>query len=347
MSVHECLVNGASETNDPRSRRGGRGVLPQPSPLAVTPRGTRVTPVTSVASPPEAGWVARSGTVLVSVRSAVCGGICSPSAGGSVRPVGGYETVRRHWPSAPGQVPHRSSRRSRRRMSLAPLRKCHVPQVETTDPLRVLIVDNEQLIRSGIALILGTAPDLRVVAAVEGGSAVAAVEEHRPDVVLLDIRMPDVDGLTVLRELMRRHPAPQVAMLTTFDSDEYLGEALSLGARGFLLKDTAPDTLIGSVRTLATGAGCLSASVVSRLGVRPQRAELGKPSIRTLSERERQVLAFIGHGLSNSEIGARLHLGTATVKDHVSSLLTKLGVANRVRAAVLADRAGLVAQDLP
>jgi DNA-binding NarL/FixJ family response regulator len=208
----------------------------------------------------------------------------------------------------------------------------------------VLLVDNEALIRSGIAMILGAAPGLEVVAACEGAAAVAAVKAHRPDVVLLDIRMPDVDGLTVLRRLRELAEPPQVAMLTTFDTDEYLSEAMRLGAAGFLLKDTSPDLLVRSVRALATGAGCLSAPVVRRL----QRSHpAGAPStaartVDALSPRERQMLGHLGRGLSNTEIGARMHLSVATVKDNVRAVLGKLGVANRVQAAVLADRLGLV-----
>ncbi|WP_370154245.1 response regulator [Streptacidiphilus sp. EB129] len=192
-------------------------------------------------------------------------------------------------------------------------------------------------------MILGTAPDIDVVATCSGVETLAVVRKHRPHVVLLDVRMPDIDGLTVLRRLRELPDAPEVAMLTTFDTDEYLDQALRLGAGGFLLKDTEPDTLARSVRAVATGAGCLSAPVLRRLRSsgrgRDQRAGA---ALDSLSERERQVLAHLGQGLSNIEIGARMHLGAATVKDYVSAVLTKLGVANRIQAAVLAERAGLV-----
>jgi DNA-binding NarL/FixJ family response regulator len=217
-------------------------------------------------------------------------------------------------------------------------------EVETPSPVRVLIVDDEALIRSGLAMILGSAPGITVVASCEGAQAVAAVRRDQPDVVLLDIRMPDVDGLTVLRRLTELPSPPYVAMLTTFDTDEYLGEALRLGASGFLLKDTDPEILVRSVRAVATGAGCLSPSVVRRLG-HPARATASyqaSEAVSALSPRERQVLAYVGQGLSNAEIGARMHIAVATVKDYVRAVLTKLGVANRIQAAVLADRVGLV-----
>ncbi|MCJ0873905.1 response regulator transcription factor [Streptomyces sp. AP-93] len=217
---------------------------------------------------------------------------------------------------------------------------------ESVPRIRLLVVDDEALIRSGLTLILGSAGGIDVVAACEGAAAPAAVREHRPDVVLLDIRMPDVDGLTVLRRIRDLPEPPQVAMLTTFDTDEYLGEALALGARGFLLKDTEPEVLIRSVRAMATGAGCLSPPVVRRLGGAKGaggEALSATRAVEGLSERERQVLTYIGLGLSNGEIGARMFFSVATAKDDVSVVLTKLGVTNRVQAAVLAERAGLLA----
>jgi DNA-binding NarL/FixJ family response regulator len=215
----------------------------------------------------------------------------------------------------------------------------HGPQA----PIRVVVVDDEALIRSGLTMILGTAPDIEVVAACTGLDALAVVREHSPRVVLLDVRMPDVDGLTLLRGIRALPDGPHVAMLTTFDTDEYLDQAIALGAGGFLLKDTEPELLARSVRAVATGAGCLSAPVLRRLReAAPRRTGRAAEAIAALSARERDVLAFLGQGLSNVEIGARMHLGAATVKDYVSAVLTKLGVANRIQAAVLAERAGLV-----
>ncbi len=223
------------------------------------------------------------------------------------------------------------------------------PESTTPEPaaeLRLLIVDDEFLIRSGLTAILGSAHDVKVVASCEGAEALAAVREHRPDVVLLDIRMPDIDGLTLLQHIRQVPDPPQVAMLTTFDTDEYLGEALALGAGGFLLKDTDPGLLIRSVRALATGAGCMSPSVVRRLKGAARPGEAGpaadRVAVEGLSEREKQVLTYIGQGLSNGEIGARMAFSVATTKDDVSTVLTKLGVANRVQAAVIAERAGLL-----
>jgi DNA-binding NarL/FixJ family response regulator len=212
------------------------------------------------------------------------------------------------------------------------------------EPVRVMVVDDEALIRSGLALILNSAPDIEVVGTCSGNETMSAVRAHRPHVVLLDIRMPDVDGLTLLRRLRALPDSPYVAMLTTFDTDEYLDQALTMGASGFLLKDTDPEILASSVRAVATGAGCLSTPVLRRLRDNRARAggSSGSAAVDSLTARERQVLGHLGQGLSNVEIGARMHLGAATVKDYVSAVLTKLGVANRIQAAVLAERAGLI-----
>ena len=210
-------------------------------------------------------------------------------------------------------------------------------------PVRVMVVDDEALIRSGLAMILSSAPDIEVVGTCSGTETMSAVRELRPDVVLLDIRMPDIDGLTLLRRLRALPDSPYVAMLTTFDTDEYLDQALTIGASGFLLKDTDPEILASSVRAVATGAGCLSTPVLRRLRDNRGRASGGgSAAVESLTARERQVLGHLGQGLSNVEIGVRMHLGAATVKDYVSAVLTKLGVANRIQAAVLAERAGLI-----
>jgi DNA-binding NarL/FixJ family response regulator len=211
---------------------------------------------------------------------------------------------------------------------------------------RVLIVDDEILVRSGLGLIVGSAPDLEVVGDCSGGRAEEEVRWLEPDVVLLDIRMPDVDGISVLRLLRALPQPPAVAMLTTFDTDEYIGTALRAGAAGFLLKDTAPEQLVHAVRVLAAGGSVLSPAVTSTViggyvdGAGPDADAAALA--RTLTGRELDVLALLGEGLSNAEIADRLFLGTGTVKDHISAILGKLDAVNRVQAAVVAHRAGLL-----
>ncbi|MEU2227972.1 response regulator transcription factor [Streptomyces sp. NPDC018347] len=214
--------------------------------------------------------------------------------------------------------------------------------------IRVLVVDDEALIRTGFQRILDAADGIEVVGAVSGGQAVRTVRETRPDVVLLDIRMPDVDGLTVLSEIRRLPEPPVVAMLTTFDMDEYVETALRSGAAGFLLKDTDPEALPPAVESLARGGTVLSPKVTRTLvagylSAGPQ--ERPPKAFERLTEREREVLVLVAEGLSNTEIATRMHLGTGTVKDHVSAILTKLEVGGRVQAALLAQRAGLLTRD--
>ncbi|MGW2825299.1 response regulator [Streptomyces sp. NPDC001443] len=214
--------------------------------------------------------------------------------------------------------------------------------------IRVLVVDDEALIRMGFQRILDTADDIEVVAAVPGAQAVRTARETAPDVVLLDIRMPDVDGLTVLAELRGLPDPPVVAMLTTFDMDEYVATALRSGASGFLLKDTDPEELPFMVRSLAEGGTVLSAKVTGTvvagyLDAGSQDRCAG--GLDRLTDRERAVLVLIAEGLSNAEIATRLYLSTGTVKDHVSAILTKLEVGGRVQAALLAQRAGLLREE--
>lgn len=211
--------------------------------------------------------------------------------------------------------------------------------------IRVLVVDDEALVRTGFTHILNAADDIEVVAAVDGGRAVPMVREAQPDVVLLDIRMPDVDGLTVLADLRRMPDPPVVAMLTTFDTDEYVATALRAGAAGYLLKDTDPEQLPYLVRALAEGGTVLS-SRVTRTVVEGYLDQDGRePAARLaarLTERERAVLMLMAEGLANTDIGERLHLSTGTVKGHVSTVLSKLRVSSRVQAALIAERAGLL-----
>ncbi|GAA1720038.1 response regulator transcription factor [Fodinicola feengrottensis] len=211
--------------------------------------------------------------------------------------------------------------------------------------IRVVVVDDEALVRMGFSHILDAAGDIEVVAAVDGREAASQVREHQPDLVLLDIRMPGVDGLTVLAQLRAMPQPPIVAMLTTFDSDEYVATALRSGANGFLLKDTEPGQLAHLVRALAGGEVVLSSKVTKTVvdgylgdAVDPATAS----RLARLSDREHEVLLLIAEGLPNAEIGSRMHLSVGTVKDHVSAILTKLEVGNRVQAALLAERAGLL-----
>jgi DNA-binding NarL/FixJ family response regulator len=211
--------------------------------------------------------------------------------------------------------------------------------------IRVVVVDDEALVRTGFTHILNAADDIEVVGAVPGGQAVQAVRETCPDVVLLDIRMPDVDGLTVLADLRRLLQPPVVAVLTTFDTDEYVETALRSGAAGFLLKDTDPEQLPCLVRSLAEGGTVLSSKVTRTVVdgyLEKGPADPAATVVGRLTDRERAVLVLMAEGLANTDIGARLHLSTGTVKGHVSSIFTKLRVNSRVQAALLAERAGLL-----
>ncbi|MFK0292962.1 response regulator [Streptomyces sp. NPDC090442] len=212
--------------------------------------------------------------------------------------------------------------------------------------IRVAVVDDERLVRSGLRMILGTAPDIEMVADCGGAEAVETVLSCAAEVVLLDIRMPDVDGLTVLRELRAAPEPPTVAMLTTFDAQEYLTAALREGAAGFLLKDSDPEQLVRAVRTLAAGGSVLDPGVTRAVIGGYLTAEDQAAAARAVSgltPRESQVLALLGEGLGNAQIAERMGLAPSTVKDHVRALLAKLGGINRVQAAIVADRAGLVA----
>ncbi|GAA0941646.1 MULTISPECIES: response regulator [Streptomyces violaceusniger group] len=216
--------------------------------------------------------------------------------------------------------------------------------------IRVAVVDDEALVRSGLRLILGTAPDIEVVAECSGASAVDTVLGSKADVVLLDIRMPDADGLSVLRQLRAAPASPAVAMLTTFDVQEYLAAALRAGAAGFLLKDTDPEQLVRAVRTLAEGGSVLDPAVTRAVigGYLAAEAEAtAAEAVEALTPREREVLTLLGEGLANPQIAERMGLAPSTVKDHVRAVLGKLGGLNRVQAAIVADRAGLVTSRPP
>ncbi|GAB3132848.1 response regulator transcription factor [Tsukamurella serpentis] len=209
--------------------------------------------------------------------------------------------------------------------------------------VRVVVVDDEALVRRGFELMLGHAPDIDVVAAVSGGQAEQVVERERPDLVLLDIRMPDVDGLTLLDRFTAMPEPPVVAMLTTFDSDEYVAQALRRGAQGFLVKDTDPEQLVQMVRALAERSTVFSADIAAQVVSGFLGGRVVEPlGTDQLSAREREILVLLAEGLTNVEIGRTVHLSVGTVKDHVSTVLAKLGVANRVQAALIAQRAGLL-----
>lgn len=207
--------------------------------------------------------------------------------------------------------------------------------------ITVLIVDDEALVRAGIRMILAPVDDIEVVAeAADGAEALAAIDRDRPDVVLMDVRMPGMDGLTALRETLRRPTPPQVIMLTTFDMDEYVHGALHAGAAGFLLKDTPPRDLAAAVRTVAEGHAMLAPSVTRRLidaysGQPPVVGREARRRLAALTPRERDVIAAVALGLSNSQIAGRLGMTETTVKAHVSRSLTKLGLSNRVQLALL------------
>ncbi|MFG2224092.1 response regulator [Streptomyces sp. NPDC048644] len=214
--------------------------------------------------------------------------------------------------------------------------------------IRVLITDDEPLIRAGIRLILNSADDIDVVAeAADGREAVELACTHRADVVLLDIQMPVMDGLTALAELRRAVPGAHVLILTTFGVQENVLRALSEGSAGFLLKDSAPAELIGAVRAAAAGDAYLSPGatrhVVNSLaaGASAHRAEQARRRLDALTERELAVLELLGEGLSNADAGRRIHMSEATVKTYVSRILAKLHCDNRVQAALLARDAGL------
>jgi DNA-binding NarL/FixJ family response regulator len=213
--------------------------------------------------------------------------------------------------------------------------------------VRVVVVDDEPMVCAHLRTILGSADDLEVVGeAHDGAAAVEAVLRNRPDVVLMDLRMPGVDGLAAIERISSLHDPPAVVALTTFDADQYVLRALRAGAAGFLVKSTPPEDLIRLVRVAADGNTVLSPAAARRLvaasadqqSARQRAQEL----VESLTEREAEVLACLGEGLSNAQIAARLYLSEATVKSYVSRMLDKLGCANRTQAGLLAHDAGIV-----
>jgi DNA-binding NarL/FixJ family response regulator len=208
--------------------------------------------------------------------------------------------------------------------------------------IKVLLVDDDALVRAGLRMILSSAEDLQVVGEADDGARVlAAVREHRPDVVLMDIRMAEMDGITATAALRRLDPPPQVIVLTTFQADEQVISALRAGASGFLVKDTPPAEIINAVRVVATGDAIISPSVTRTLLAHfgdvqaSDRHRAASQRLASLTDREREVATAIASGASNAEVAASLFMSEATVKAHVTRLFTKLGVTNRVQIAIV------------
>lgn len=211
--------------------------------------------------------------------------------------------------------------------------------------INVLIVDDEELVRTGLRMILDAEEDIRVISdARDGHEAISQARRLRPDVVLMDIRMPRMDGLDATRHLCAEHADIRVIVLTTFDLDEHVYAALSAGASGFLLKDAPASQLLHAIRVVNAGQALLAPSVTRRLVSRFAEVQsTAKPHLPAdLTPRETEVLSLMAQGLSNSEIATRLFVGDATVKTHVARVLAKLGVRDRVQAVVMAYRSGLV-----
>ena len=212
--------------------------------------------------------------------------------------------------------------------------------------IRVVVVDDEPMVCAHLRTILGSAPDLEVVdEAYDGAAGVEAVVRSSPDVVLMDLRMPGVDGIAAIERISRLAAPPAVVALTTFDADQYVLRALRAGAAGFLVKSTPPEDLIGLVRVAAEGHTVLSPVAARRLIAASADTQQARDRARalaaSLTEREAEVLACLGQGLSNAQIASRLYLSEATVKGYVSRMLDKLGCANRTQAGLLAHDAGL------
>lgn len=212
--------------------------------------------------------------------------------------------------------------------------------------IRILLVDDQDMVRKGFGMILSVEPDLAVVGEAEtGADAVREARRHRPDVVLMDVQMPDVDGLEATRRILEVLPDTKVLILTTFERDDYIFEALRVGASGFLLKNAPPEDLVEAIRVVANGGALLAPSVTRRVieevAGRRTPAE-PSPDLAHLTERETEVLGLVAQGLTNTEIADVLIIGEATVKTHVSNVLAKLGLRDRVQAVVFAYENGVV-----
>ena len=216
-------------------------------------------------------------------------------------------------------------------------------------PIRVVVVDDQELVRAGFCVILDAAEGITVVGeAADGAEAIIKVREATPDVVLMDVRMPNIDGLEATRQITadRSQPHPKVVILTTFDLDDYVYEALRAGATGFLLKDAARQDLIAAVRIAAEGNALLAPSVTRRLietfARRPAATTPPPAKLASLSPRENEILVGLARGLSNAELASELYVGEATVKTHVASVLAKLDLRDRIQAVILAYETGIV-----
>jgi DNA-binding NarL/FixJ family response regulator len=220
-------------------------------------------------------------------------------------------------------------------------------------PIRVVVIDDDPLVRAALFMMLKGASDVEIVGeAADGSMAVELVERERPDVVLMDIRMPVMDGLEATAALVRLEKAPKIIVLTTFDADEYVARALRGGASGFLLKDTPPAELVEAVRKVVAGEPILSPSVTATLirqvtssggpADEPEVVHRANALVSALTEREREVAMAVAHGRSNAEVAAELYMSVATVKAHVSRVLVKLDATNRVQIAICMHDAGLL-----
>lgn len=215
-----------------------------------------------------------------------------------------------------------------------------------SEQIRVIVIDDDPMVRTAVRIIMATAADVEVVAdAGDGRAGLDLVREHRPDVVLCDIRMPRMDGLAVLTELQAAGDVTPVIMLTTFNTDDYVVRAFQLGAAGFLLKDADPREMVAAVRDVHAGRPALSAGAVETLigtvHSTPARDDRARALVDTLTEREREVAVLLASGASNADIARQAHMAVATVKANMSRIFTKLGVDNRVSAAMLIRDAGL------
>ncbi len=220
--------------------------------------------------------------------------------------------------------------------------------VPTPSPIRVALVDDQQLVRAGFAMVIDSQPDLEVVLeAGDGAQALRLLADHDVDVVLMDVRMPHLDGLAATARLTADGTGPRVIILTTFDLDEYVLKAIKAGASGFLLKDAPPEEMLAAIRTVHAGDAVIAPSSTRRLlghlaALLPDEERTPPAVLTSLTEREREVLVLMARGRSNTEIGGELYVAEATVKTHVGRVLAKLGVRDRVQAVVLAYETGLV-----